>query len=128
MSTLRSNVLYIGRRRDFGNRPLKLMPERRDVNSKSPYAVHLRFAPCAGHAPREVEWTEPPLTLRRVDGAVEVIGSSRDLMALVRHTLSYGSYAEALGPERLRRLVAAEARRVVRLYADAPALSRGERL
>lgn len=94
------------------------MTEERPSASDVPYSVHVRFAPSAGHARRPVRWVEPPLTLRRANGALEMIGQSSDLTALTRWILSYGAYAEVLGPEVLRRWIAAEAQRVARLYTS----------
>lgn len=94
------------------------MPQEPPPTSDDPYSVHVRFAPSAGHNARPARWAEPPLTLRRANGALEVIGQSSDLTGLMRWVLSYGAYAEVLGPEVLRRRMAAEARRVARFYAE----------
>lgn len=91
-------------------------------------AVHVRFSPSQGRRLRRSEpstcgegralWTDRPLLMQRADGTYELIGTSDNLAGLARWILSHGADAEVQGPERLRRRVAAEARRVLRQYSD----------
>lgn len=95
-------------------------PSRPSWDSPTSHAVHVRFAPSAGHASRPIDWEEEPLTLRRDDGTLDVIGQSGDLVGLLRWVLSYGVYAEVLAPNILREWVATTAWRVARLYEGDP--------
>jgi predicted DNA-binding transcriptional regulator YafY len=56
--------------------------------------------------------------MARVDGSYDLIGTTARPKALARWVLSHGADAEVTGPERLRRRVVAEARRIVRQYAS----------
>jgi len=55
--------------------------------------------------------------MERADGTFELIGTSENLKGLARWILSYGADAEVQGPDRLRRRVVTEARRVQQRYA-----------
>lgn len=91
-------------------------------------AVHVRFRPSQGPRLRRSEpttcgdgsplWAERPILMQRADGTYDLIGSSPHLDGLARWVLSHGADAEVRGPERLRRRVAAEARRVLHLYQE----------
>jgi hypothetical protein len=93
------------------------------------YAVHIRFPASRGPRLRRKEpttcgdgqplWEERPLLLRRGNGVYELIGTSSCLSGLARWVLSFGSTAEVQSPARLRRLVIAEARRVLHVYDPA---------
>jgi len=85
--------------------------------------VHVRFAPAQGARLRRPTpppfaplWTERPLVMQRTDGSYDLIGSTTHLDGLVRWILSHGAAATVAAPARLRRRVAAEARRIRRRY------------
>lgn len=90
--------------------------------------VHIRFAPSQGRRLQRSEptpcgegrplWTERPLLIRRANGMYDLIGTTRHLDGLARWILSFGVHAQVRSPNRLRRRVAAEARRIVRLYDE----------
>lgn len=54
--------------------------------------------------------------MERADGTYELIGTASNLAGLARWILSFGARAEVQSPERLRRRVAAEARRIWKQY------------
>lgn len=91
-------------------------------------AVHIRFAPSQGRRLQRREpdtcgdgralWAERPILMERADGTYELIGSSTNLGGLARWVLSHGADAEVRGPDRLCQRVIAEARQVLRQYAD----------
>lgn len=101
-------------------------PTERSTSPKRPCAVHVRFPPSEGQRLRRPEptscpdgpplWTERPILMERADGTYELIGTSRNLRGLARWVLSFGTSAEVRGPDRLRRHVARQARRVWRQY------------
>ena len=92
-----------------------------DADPNSPQSVHVRLQV----RPRrpDVEWADPPISLKRADGSYEVMGQSADLHGLARWVLSYGPRAEVLAPEALRRRVVEEARRVIERYGDGTPLT-----
>jgi predicted DNA-binding transcriptional regulator YafY len=63
-------------------------------------------------------WTERPLLLQRADGSYDLIGTTAHLDRLARWVLSHGPAARVQAPDRLRRRVAAEARRVLQKYGS----------
>jgi len=74
------------------------------------WSVHIRFAPSL--------WVERPVLMERADGTYDLIGTTARPGVLAQWVLSYGPDAEVTGPERLRRRVAKEARRVWKKYID----------
>ena len=88
--------------------------------------MHVRFPPSEGRRLRRPEptscpgeapfWTERPILMERADGTYELIGTASNLAGLARWILSFGARAEVQSPERLRRRVAAEARRIWKQY------------
>ena len=97
-------------------------PERRRL------AVHVRFPSSEGRRLRRPEptscpgeaplWAERPILMERADGTYELIGTAENLQGLARWILSFGARAEVRSPDRLRRRVAAEARRICNRYDD----------
>lgn len=93
-----------------------------------PVSVHVRFPPSQGRRLRRPEpttcgngqalWAERPTVMERADGTYDLIGTSAHLDGLARWLLSFGPDATVKDPERLRRRVAAEARRIVQRYAS----------
>lgn len=91
-------------------------------------SVHVRFPPSQGRRLRRPEpttcgdgqalWAERPTVMERVDGTYDLIGTSTHLDGLARWVLSFGTDATVEGPERLRRRVAAEARRIAKRYSS----------
>lgn len=84
---------------------------------RSAHAIHLRLRTAVG--PPVVPWIEPPVCLRRSDGALELLGHSADLAPVVRFVLSYGRYATLLGAPALQRAVVEEAQRIIACYEEA---------
>jgi len=92
------------------------------------HTVHVRFAPAQGRRlrapttfwPGDALWTERPLLMERADGSYDLIGTTARLDGLVRWLLSHGTDATIEAPARLRRRVAAEARRILRKYGSEP--------
>lgn len=90
------------------------------------YSVHVRFPPSQGARLRRSEptacgdgrpiWADRPSVMERADGTYDLIGTSAHLDGLARWVLSFGTDATVKGPEVLRQQVAAEARRIVKLY------------
>lgn len=108
--------------------PTPTAREAREADGpQRPPAVHVRFSASVGQRLRRPEpttcsdgralWTERPILMERADGTYELIGTSRNLEGLARWVLSFGASAEVQGPDRLKRQVAAEARRVWRQHA-----------
>jgi predicted DNA-binding transcriptional regulator YafY len=91
-------------------------------------AVHVRFSPSEGRRLRRPEpktcgdgrplWDERPVLVKRNRGTYELVGTTANLKGLARWVLSFGASAEVRGPDRLRRHVAAEARRVLEKYEE----------
>ncbi|MCS3831133.1 hypothetical protein GGP91_003232 [Salinibacter ruber] len=91
-------------------------------------SVHVKFAPAEGSRLRRPEptscpgeapfWTERPVLMERADGTYDLIGTADNLEGLARWVLSFGAGAEVRRPDRLRRRVAAAARRVWRQYRE----------
>lgn len=91
-------------------------------------AVHVRFPPTEGRRLRRPEptscpgeaplWSERPILMKRADGTYELIGTAENLKGLARWILSFGARADVRSPERLRRRVAAEARRIWMRYDE----------
>ena len=89
-------------------------------------SVHVRFPSSQGRRLRRQEpttcgdgralWAERPTVMERADGTYDLIGATTHLDGLARWVLSFGTDARVKGPDRLRRRVAAEARRVVKRY------------
>ncbi len=98
-----------------------------DSSAENLRSVHVRFRPAEG---RRLQRPEPtgcpgedplfdrrPVLMERADGTYELIGRSRNLAGLAQWILSFGTGAEACGPDRLRRQVALQAWRIWRQYA-----------
>lgn len=95
---------------------------------ESAWSVHVRFPSTQGARLRRSEptrcpdgtplWAERPILMERADGTYELMGPSAHLSALARWILSHGADAKVEGPDRLRRRVAAEAKRILRLYRE----------
>lgn len=91
---------------------------KHDASTEQPVHVHLRFASGDEPPAQAPLWTTRPMALRHAaTGALEVIGTAKDLHAATRYALSFGAAVEVLGPPVLRRRVAREARRLAALYA-----------
>lgn len=91
-------------------------------------SVHIRFAPSQERRLKRPEplpaglneslWVERPVLMERADGTYDLIGTSGHFDGLTRWLLSFGTDARVEGPERLRRQVAMEARRIWEQYND----------
>jgi hypothetical protein len=89
-------------------------------------SVHVRFPSSQGRRLQRPEpttcgdgqalWTERPILMGRADGTYDLIGTTTHLDGLVRWILSFGTDAAVMGPDRLRRRVAAEARQIAKKY------------
>ena len=68
---------------------------------------------CGDGGPR---WTDRPLLLERLDGRLQLIGTTADLDGLARWILSFAGDAEVESPPALRRRVHAAAHQITTLY------------
>lgn len=105
---------------------MSAVPSASTASSPCCASVHVRFQATARQRLQRTEprccgdgtplWAERPLLMARADGTYDLIGSSAHLEGLARWVLSFGPQAEVRGPDRLRRRVAAEARRIWERY------------
>lgn len=88
------------------------------IRFASTQGARLKRAAPGGGSVRQGLWVERPLLLKRADGTYDLIGTTARPDRLVRWVLSHGAAAEVRSPARLRRRVAAAARRIWRQYEN----------
>lgn len=68
----------------------------------TPIPVHIRFSPNFTPLDKHALWSEPPLCLRRADGALDVRGLTNAESLMMRWVLGQGIHAELLSPPYVR--------------------------